>query len=52
MQISNDSSDTREPLVKLLGVDLDQRGNVRAKFVDYQTSRVRLRAFYALPYRV
>jgi glutamate synthase (NADPH/NADH) small chain len=26
-------------LLKLLGVDLDQRGNVRANLVDYQTSR-------------
>jgi len=28
-----------EGLLKLLGVDLDQRGNVRANVVDYQTSR-------------
>jgi glutamate synthase (NADPH) small chain len=28
-----------EGLLKLLGVDLDQRGNVRANMVDYQTSR-------------
>jgi glutamate synthase (NADPH/NADH) small chain len=27
------------PVQKLLGVDLDQRGNVRANLVDYQTSR-------------
>jgi glutamate synthase (NADPH) small chain len=28
-----------EGLLKLLGVDLDQRGNVRANLIDYQTSR-------------
>jgi glutamate synthase (NADPH) small chain len=28
-----------EGLLKTLGVDLDQRGNVRANLVDYQTSR-------------
>src|SRR5215469_7544498 len=28
-----------EGLLKLLGVDLDQRGNVRANMADYQTSR-------------
>jgi len=28
-----------EGLLKMLGVDLDQRGNVRANMVDYQTSR-------------
>src|SRR5262252_3612260 len=28
-----------EGLLKLLGIDLDQRGNVRANLVDYQTSR-------------
>jgi glutamate synthase (NADPH) small chain len=28
-----------EGLLKMLGVDLDQRGNVRANLVDYQTSR-------------
>jgi len=27
-----------EGLLKLLGVDLDQRGNVRANMVDYQAS--------------
>jgi glutamate synthase (NADPH/NADH) small chain len=28
-----------EGLLRMLGVDLDQRGNVRANMVDYQTSR-------------
>jgi glutamate synthase (NADPH) small chain len=28
-----------ESLLKTFGVDLDQRGNVRANMVDYQTSR-------------
>jgi glutamate synthase (NADPH/NADH) small chain len=28
-----------EGLLKTLGVELDQRGNVRANFVDYQTSK-------------
>jgi glutamate synthase (NADPH/NADH) small chain len=28
-----------EGLLKMLGVDLDQRGNVRANMVDHQTSR-------------
>ena len=28
-----------EGLLKLLGVDLDRRGNIRANLVDYQTSR-------------
>ena len=28
-----------EGLLKTLGVDLDQRGNVRANLADYQTSR-------------